>query len=89
VRGDEQGAEPLVVRSTVSISDSQWHRVVCRRDGDGITISVDGSENEKRGATGSVTNDSPLRVGAPGVSEGDDQFHGRIDDVYLLVDSSG
>ncbi len=88
VRGDEQGAEPLVVRSTVSISDSQWHRVVCRRDADGITISVDGSEDEKHGTTGSVTNDSPLRVGAPGVSEGDDQFHGRIDDVYLLVDAS-
>ena len=32
VRGDAPRAEPVVVRSKVSISDSAWHRVVCRRD---------------------------------------------------------
>jgi hypothetical protein len=33
-----------------------------------------------------VTSQWPVRVGAPGVGEGDDQFHGRIDDVFLLID---
>jgi len=86
VRGDEEGAEPLVVRSTVSISDGEWHQVSCSRDADGVSISVDGTVDEKEGKTGSVTNVAPLRIGAPGVSEGDDQFHGQIDDVYLVID---
>ena len=34
--------EPVMVRSSVSIADSAWHRVVCRRDADGVSIEVDG-----------------------------------------------
>ena len=87
VRGAGPGAEPVVVRSKTSISDSAWHRVTCRRDGDRLSIEVDGGDaQEKDAEIGSVTSTWPVRVGAPGVSEGDDQFHGRIDDVYLLID---
>ena len=86
VRGDSPGAEPVVVRSKVSIADSEWHRVACRRDADGLTIEVDGGAGREGRRIGSVTNEWPIRVGAPGVGEGDDQFHGRIDDVYLLID---
>jgi len=86
VRGDGPGAEPVVVRSKVSISDSEWHRVSCRRDDDGLTIDVDGETQEKDARIGSVTSEWPIRVGAPGVGEGDDQFHGEVDDVYLLID---
>lgn len=85
VRGAAPGAEPLVVRSKVSISDSQWHQVTCRRDAEGISIEVDGERADEPGATGSVENESPLRVGAPGVGEDDDQFHGLVDDVYLVI----
>jgi hypothetical protein len=86
VRGDDPGAEPLVVHSEVSVSDSQWHAVVCHRDEGGISIEVDGEVEHEDGRTGSVTNEWPIRIGAPGVNEGDDQFHGRIDDVFLLID---
>lgn len=86
VRGDA-AAEPVVARSRVSISDSSWHRVVCRRDADGVTIEVDGTTVQEAGATGLVSNDSPIRIGAPGVNDGDDQFHGRVDDVYLAIGS--
>jgi hypothetical protein len=85
VRAAEPGAEPLVVRSEVSVADSSWHRVTCRRDSGGVSIEVDGEVVREEGATGSVANDSPLRIGAPGVAEGDDQLHGRLDDVYLLL----
>jgi Concanavalin A-like lectin/glucanases superfamily len=85
IRGDAPGAVPLVVRSAVPIADSAWHRVVCRRHAFGVSIEVDGNERRKHGETGSVANDAPIRVGAPGVGEEDDQFHGRIDDVYLLM----
>jgi len=86
VRGDQSGAEPLVVRSHVSVSDSAWHHVVCHRDADGVSIEVDGKSEEKAGATGSVSSEWPIRVGAPGVGPDDDQFHGRVDDVFLLID---
>jgi hypothetical protein len=86
VRGNEPGAEPVVVHSEVSIADSMWHRIVCRRGADGISIEVDGTKEDEPGVTGSVTTPWPIRIGAPGVEENDDQFHGRVDDVYLLID---
>jgi hypothetical protein len=79
-------AEPVVARSGISISDSQWHRVSCRRTAGTLTIQVDGKAHEEDARIGMVSSEFPIRVGAPGLSEGDDQFHGRIDDVYLLID---
>jgi hypothetical protein len=89
VRGDRPGAEPVVVRSRLTVADSQWHRVVCRRDESGLTIEVDGEPDHEDADIGSVVSEWPVRVGAPGVGEDDDQFHGRVDDVYLIVDRSG
>lgn len=86
VRGDAPGARPVVARAEVSLADGAWHVVVCRRDAQGVSITVDGVVDVVAGATGSVSNDAPIRIGAPGVSPGDDQFHGRLDDVYLSVD---
>jgi Concanavalin A-like lectin/glucanases superfamily len=82
------GGEPVVVRSSVSVADSAWHRVSCRRDATGIEIDVDGTVDREEGATGSVVSDWPLRVGSPGVGDEDDQFHGRIDDVFLRTSPS-
>jgi hypothetical protein len=80
------GTDLLTVRSSVSIADSTWHRVTCRRDEEGVTISVDDTVDRVEGRTGSVDNTWPVRVGSPGVGDGDDQFHGRVDDVFLRVD---
>jgi hypothetical protein len=80
------GTDLLSVRSSVSISDSAWHRVVCRRDGDGLSIHVDDTADRVNGRTGSVTNGWPVRVGSPGVGDHDDQFHGRVDDVFIRMD---
>lgn len=79
------GDELVRVRSDVSIADSAWHRVECVRDDRGIGIVVDGEEHRTAGQTGSVTNDWPIRIGSPGVGKDDDQFHGRVDDVFLTV----
>jgi hypothetical protein len=79
------GADELLVRSSVSISDSAWHFVMCRRDGEGLSIHVDDTVDRVAGRTGSVDNEWPVRVGSPGVGDQDDQFHGRVDDVFLRV----
>lgn len=81
------GTDLLTVRSSVSISDSAWHRVVCRRDREGVSIHVDDTVDRVDGRTGSVDNEWPVRVGSPGVGDQDDQFHGRVDDVFLRIDS--
>lgn len=80
------GADQLIVRSSVSISDSAWHDVVCRRDGEGLSISVDDTVDRVEGRIGSLSNDFPVRVGSAGIGEQDDHFHGRVDDVYLRID---
>ena len=79
------GDDQVLVRSTVSVSDSAWHRVVCRRDATGVEIEVDGTVDREDGETGSVDSEWPLRIGSPGVGDQDDQFHGRIDDVFLRI----
>ena len=80
VRG-EAGA--LVVTSTVSVADDAWHRVVCHRDDDGLSIAVDGEVVREPGPTGALASAEPIRVGSPGVNDGDDQFSGQVDDVFL------
>jgi hypothetical protein len=83
------GPDLLRVRSRVSISDAAWHRVVCQRGEDSISISVDGTVERRAGRIGSIASTWPVRIGAPGVGEGDDQFHGRVDDVYLRIEPAG
>ena len=80
------GEDLVKVRSTVSIADSEWHRVECRRDSTGVSISVDDAVDRVDETTGSVKNDWPIRIGSPGVGDLDDQFHGRLDDVFLKID---
>ena len=79
------GTDLVTVRSSVSISDSAWHRVVCRRDGTGLSIQVDDTVDQEDARAVSVSNEWPVRVGSPGVGDEDDQFHGRLDDVYLKI----
>jgi len=83
VRSDEV---VITVRSRVSIADGEWHRVVCRRDSEGVSIDVDGSVDREPGRSGSVNNSYSITVGSPGVGDHDDQYHGRIDDVFLEIE---
>jgi hypothetical protein len=82
VRSDD---DIVTVRSSVSVADSQWHRVVCRRDADAVSIDVDGAVDREPARTGAVESAMPVRIGSPGVGDHDDQFHGLIDDVFLAI----
>jgi Concanavalin A-like lectin/glucanases superfamily len=81
------GPDVFVVKSKVPIADSEWHHVSCRRDAAEISIDVDGTVDRKPGVSGSVTNLLPITIGGPGIGDHDDQFHGRIDDVFLEIGS--
>jgi hypothetical protein len=76
-----------LVRSSATVTDGKWHKVVCQRSGAALTVSVDGAV---RGTTAipaslSILNDKPLRVGGPNLKTKKDMFHGAIDDVYAQL----
>ena len=79
------GTDLLTVRSSVSIADGEWHDVVCRRNPSDLSITVDETVDRVAGRTGSVSNALSIRIGSPGVGDQDDQFHGRVDDVFLEI----
>lgn len=81
------GDDIVKIRSETSVADDAWHRVVCRRDADGVSIEVDGDVRRKGVALGAVHTGMPVRIGSPGVGDDDDQFHGSVDDVVIDVDA--
>jgi hypothetical protein len=79
--------EILVLNGDSSVSDGQWHVVECRRDGSVLTITVDGVESGRRNVPAelSIVNKDPLRIGGKGTGPNNDQFHGAIDDVQVVI----
>jgi hypothetical protein len=77
------------VTSLVPVDDGAWHEVRCRVTADQLAVVVDGEERTVPHDLDAVSNDSELHVGAPGVSAGDDQFHGEIDDVVVCYPRCG
>ena len=75
------------VRSSVTVADGAWHRVVCRRTSSSLSIIIDGVV---RGSTGAsavrLSSSAPVTVGAKAVDSRDnDQFHGVVDDVFMRL----
>jgi hypothetical protein len=76
-----------VVRSSVTVADSKWHKVVCLRSGGLLAVYVDGVN---RGSvpipsTLSIANNKPLRIGGPNFNTSSDMYHGFLDDVYAAL----
>jgi hypothetical protein len=79
------GRQFAEVVADVSMADGEWHDIECQRVADALTITVDGTANTVPSAVGSIANDEPVRIGAAGVSQGDDQFRGALDDVRFCI----
>ena len=75
-------AEPAL-----SVADGKWHDVQCERTATTLKIIVDGAERKSVAvpATLSIANAEPLRVGGKGANKGNDQYAGRIDNVFLAI----
>jgi hypothetical protein len=77
-------AVTYLVRSSGTVTDGVWHKILCQRSGTTLSVWVD---NVQRGqttipSTVSVTNSLPLRIGGPNFNARSDMYHGLLDDVY-------
>ena len=75
-------AEPML-----DVADGTWHDLTCARTATRLTMLVDGLERASVAVPPnlSIANAEPLRVGGKGANRGNDQFAGRIDNVFLSI----
>lgn len=71
------------------VADGRWHSLACARVRDRLTLSVDGVERAavRIPAGLSIANPEPLRIGGKGLSNGNDQFAGELDNVFITIGS--
>ena len=76
-----------IVEATTSISDGAWHDVECRREGDTLTVAVDGEDQASVDVPDRIDllNEAPVRVGGKNSDVGNDPFHGDIAQVVLII----
>ena len=76
-----------IARSSVTVANGAWHKVLCQRSGSTLTVAVDGVSRGRISipAALSVTNMLPLRVGGPNFNKSSDMYHGSLDDVLAAV----
>jgi hypothetical protein len=76
-----------VVTAGVSVADGHWHAIECARSGSDLAIVVDGAiaRQVRVPPSLSIVNSDPLRIGGKGLSPNNDQFHGAIDDVFVVI----
>ena len=76
----------VTATSPVSVATGDWHRVRCIITADRAAVVVDGITTSVRAASvRALFNPAPVRLGGPGLGVGDDQYHGRLDDVFLRI----
>ncbi|MGX6603841.1 LamG-like jellyroll fold domain-containing protein [Micromonosporaceae bacterium Da 78-11] len=73
-----------VARSTNSVADGAWHKVLCQRSGTVLAVYVDGTLRGQTTvpATMSITNELPMRIGGANFNNSGAMYHGLLDDVY-------
>ena len=71
----------------VDVADGRWHDLVCARASDSLTLVVDGVARAwvRVPPRLSIANAEPLRVGGKGPAQGNDQYAGEIDNVFLTI----
>jgi hypothetical protein len=71
----------------LDVADGTWHDLTCIRGATRLTTMVDGLERAwvTLPAGLSIANAEPLRVGGKGPGNGNDQFAGEIDNVFLTI----
>ena len=79
--------EVHLLKAGTGVADGQWHMIECARSGTELSIIVDGRKAGRQDIPAglSIVNSEPLRIGGKGTGVNNDQFHGAIDDVRVVV----
>lgn len=82
-----QRAQIFRAEAWMDVADGQWHDLRCERLGSRLSLTVDGQERASITVPPRLTiaNPEPLRVGGKGPADGNDQFAGEIDNVYVSI----
>jgi hypothetical protein len=82
-----QGGAAYLVRSSITVADSKWHKIVCVRSAGLLAVYVDGVNRGRLSipASLSIANNKPLRIGGPNFNTNSDMYHGFLDDVYASL----
>ena len=80
-------ATAYIARSSDTVADGAWHKVLCQRSGTVIAVYVDGVNRGRVAvpATLSIDNTKPLRIGGPNFNTTSDMYHGYVDDVFAIL----
>ena len=81
------GAEKVSYGGTGLVSTINCDILTCARSTDRLTLSVDGEQKAwvRLPPRLMIANAEPLRVGGKGPAQGNDQFAGLIDNVFLRI----
>jgi hypothetical protein len=75
------------VEPMVDVADGAWHNIACARTRTSLSIIVDGVRRASvpMPPNLSIANAEPLRIGGKGTNNGNDQYAGQIDNVFLSI----
>ncbi|MBV1936481.1 exo-alpha-sialidase [Streptomyces sp. BV286] len=83
VRDGGNAPRSVSVRTTGAYNDGQWHRLVLRRGGGRLTLSVDGTATGTADVPGSVSRNGPFGVHVGQRLDSRAHFTGAVDDVRV------
>jgi hypothetical protein len=71
----------------LDVADGRWHDLMCSRAGDRLTLIADGQVRAwvRVPPRLVIANAEPLRIGGKGAAQGNDQYAGEIDNVFLTI----
>jgi hypothetical protein len=72
---------------SIDVADGTWHDLTCARTSNRLALIVDGVEQASVPVPPnlSIANAEPLRIGGKGPNKSNDQYAGRIDNVFLAI----
>ena len=84
------GQRAIIYRAEawLDVADGRWHDLACGRTPTRLVLTVDGVDRAgvRVPSSLSIANPEPLRVGGKGPADGNDQFAGEIDNVFVTID---
>lgn len=73
-----------IARSTGTVADGLWHKILCQRAGTSLAVYIDDVQRGQTTIPSNLTigNALPLRIGGPNFNTTSDMYHGLLDDIY-------